>query len=59
MEKETTPKTDEQIKKEFNDKYIELVKETNCQLVAYPKFVQRDDGSFSVVVAYDILITKI
>lgn len=42
----------------FIKKLEEITKETGCSLLAYPRFVQRDDGSFSVVVSYEVVENK-
>jgi len=39
----------------FLEKLDAIIKETGCQLIAYPKFIARDDGSFSVVIAYEVI----
>lgn len=59
MENETkkveTPAVEKSNKEIFVEKMEALMKETNHQIVAYPKFVARDDGSFSVVIGYEIV----
>lgn len=39
---------------EFVEKYNELVKEYNMQLVAVPVYKQRDDGTFSLVIQMQV-----
>jgi hypothetical protein len=50
-----TPKTNKEV---FVEKLEAITKETGCSLLAYPRFVPRDDGSFSVVIAYEVAEAK-
>ena len=42
----------------FTKEYEELCKKHNKRIVAYPVFVARDDGSFSVVVRLEVVDTS-
>ncbi len=54
-----TPKVEKTNKEIFIEKMEALVKETNHRIVAVPQFIGRDDGTFSVVVQYDVVEIKI
>jgi hypothetical protein len=44
--------------KEFLSKYESLVKEFNMKIAAIPKWIHRDDGSFSMIIDLAIMEFK-
>jgi len=53
-----TPKVEKTNKEIFVEKLDALMKETNHQVIAYPKFINRDDGTFSTVIVYEVVEIK-
>lgn len=56
--KKTEKVSIEDVSKQFLEDYKQIVDKHGLQLAATPKFMQRDDGTFSVVIELVLIPTQ-